>query len=106
MNVVFKVNDEIKNKMIQYYADKKKDKEIPYVVFQAQDEDTVITMYESGKIMFQGVSADVDSTMWLEMDGQSAINQEEEKKKEFKINLKEYLKFQKNYHQQNQRLQL
>ena len=69
MNVVFKVNDEIKNKMIQYYADKKKDKEIPYVVFQAVDQDTVITLYTSNKVMFQGVSADVDATMWKEMMG-------------------------------------
>lgn len=84
MNCVIKVSEETRKKMIQYYEDKKRDKVIPYVVFQAQDEDTVITMYESGKIMFQGVSADVDSTMWLEMDGQSAINQEEEKKKEVK----------------------
>ncbi len=84
MNCVIKVSEETRKKMIKYYEDKKRDKVIPYVVFQAQDEDTVITMYESGKIMFQGVSADVDSTMWLEMDGQSAINQEEEKKKETK----------------------
>ena len=64
MNVVIKVNDEVKNKMIEYYKDKKRDKVIPYVVFQADDEDTVITMYESGKVMFQGVSADVDASMW------------------------------------------
>ena len=64
MNVVIKVNDEIKEKMIEYYKDKKRDKVIPYVVFQAQDEDTVITMYESGKVMFQGTSADVDASMW------------------------------------------
>lgn len=69
MNVVFKVNDEIKEKLIQYYADKKKDKEIPYVVFQAVDNDTVITLYTSGKVMFQGVSADVDASMWQEMAG-------------------------------------
>ena len=50
--------------MIEYYKDKKRDKVIPYVVFQAQDEDTVITMYESGKVMFQGTSADVDASMW------------------------------------------
>ena len=31
--------------------------------------DTTITMYESGKVMFQGKSADVDATMWKEMDG-------------------------------------
>ena len=64
MSVVIKVNDEVKQKMIEYYKDKKRDKVIPYVVFQAQDEDTVITMYESGKVMFQGTSADVDASMW------------------------------------------
>lgn len=64
MNVVIKVNDEVKEKMIEYYKDKRRDKVIPYVVFQAQDEDTVITMYESGKVMFQGISADVDAAMW------------------------------------------
>ena len=64
MNVVIKVNDEVKQKMIQYYKDKMRDKKIPYVVFQAKDEDTVITMYESGKVMFQGTSADVDAAMW------------------------------------------
>ena len=64
MNVVIKVNDEVKQKMIEDYKDKKRDKVIPYVVFQAQDEDTVITMYESGKVMFQGTSADVDASMW------------------------------------------
>lgn len=71
MNVVIRVSDKTKEKMIKYYADKKRDKVIPYVVFQAEDEDTVITMYESGKIMFQGSSADVDATMWKEMDGQT-----------------------------------
>ena len=64
MNIVIKVNDEIKEKMIEYYKDKKRDKVIPYVVFQAEEEDTVITLYESGKCMFQGKSADVDAAMW------------------------------------------
>ena len=56
----------------------------PYVIFQAQDRDTVITMYESGKIMFQGTTADVDSSMWLEMDGQSKKDSPEVKEKEKK----------------------
>ena len=71
MNKVIKVSEETRKKMIEYYKDKKRQKEIPYVVFQAEDMDTVITMYTSGKVMFQGTSADVDATMWLEMDGQS-----------------------------------
>ena len=75
MNVVIKVNDEIRKKMIEYYKDKKRDKVIPYVIFQAQDEDTVITMYESGKVMFQGTSADVDASMWG-----VALEQSKEKK--------------------------
>lgn len=69
MNVVFKVDEETKNKMIAYYADKKKDKIIPYTIFQAVDNDTVVTLYTSGKVMFQGVSADVDAMMWKEMAG-------------------------------------
>ena len=72
MNIVIKVSDETKKKMIDYYKDKKRDKEIPYVVFQADEEDTVITMYTSGKVMFQGTSADVDANMWKAMDGQNA----------------------------------
>ena len=70
-NVVLKVSENTRKKMIKYYEDKKRDKKIPYVVFQAQDLDTVITMYESGKVMFQGVSADIDANMWREIDGQS-----------------------------------
>ena len=81
MNVVIKVSKATQEKMIKYYKDKKRDKEIPYVVFQAVDEDTVITMYTSGKIMFQGTSADVDANMWKAMDGQSADEEDPKEKK-------------------------
>ena len=86
MNVVIKVNDEIKEKMIEYYKDKKRDKVIPYVVFQAQEEDTVITLYESGKCMFQGTSADVDAAMW----GTALENTKEQQEKRKKEDLKYY----------------
>lgn len=86
MNVVIKVNDEIKNKMIEYYKDKMRDKVIPYVVFQAQEEDTVITLYESGKCMFQGTSADVDAAMW----GVQLENTKEQKDLRKKEDLKYY----------------
>ncbi len=78
MNVVIRVNEEVKQKMIEYYKDKRRDKEIPYVVFQAEDNDTVITMYTSGKVMFQGTSADVDAAMWQEM-GASKKKEKESK---------------------------
>ena len=86
MNVVIKVNDEIKEKMIEYYKDKKRDKVIPYVVFQAQEEDTVITLYESGKCMFQGTSADVDAAMW----GVALENTKEKQEENRKADLKYY----------------
>lgn len=84
MNVVIKVNDEIKEKMIEYYKDKMRDKVIPYVVFQAQEEDTVITLYESGKCMFQGTSADVDAAMWGTALENTKQRQEEKKKEDEK----------------------
>ena len=84
MNVVIKVNDEVKKKMIEYYKDKMRDKKIPYVVFQAKDEDTVITMYESGKVMFQGTSADVDAAMWGTFLSNTKEEQEKEKERDLK----------------------
>lgn len=84
MNVVIKVNDEVKEKMIEYYKDKKRDKVIPYVVFQAQEEDTVITLYESGKAMFQGTSADVDAAMWGTILDNTKEKKEEQKKADAK----------------------
>ena len=71
MNVVIKVSDETKKKMIEYYKDMLREKIPPYAIFQAEEEDTIITLYESGKCMFQGISADVDANMWQAVDGQS-----------------------------------
>ena len=83
-NVVIRVTDKTKEKMIKYDEDKRRDKAIPYVIFQAKDADTVITMYESGKVMFQGISADIDANMWRDIDGQSKVNKEEVKKNDKK----------------------
>ena len=82
--VVLRVNDKTREKMIKYYEDKKRDKVIPYVVFQAQDNDTVVTMYESGKVMFQGTSADIDAGMWADIDGVSRQDKVKIKKDEEK----------------------
>lgn len=84
MNIVIKVNEETKQKMIEYYKDKVRDKKIPYAIFQAQEEDTVITLYESGKAMFQGTSADVDAAMWGTVLDNTKEKQEEQKKKDQK----------------------
>ena len=66
--IVFKVSDNIKEKMIEYYKDKVREKTPPYAVFQAQEEDTIVTLYESGKVMFQGISADIDANMWKDQE--------------------------------------
>ena len=56
--------------------------------------DTVVTLYESGKVVFQGISADIDANMWNEMerhlsgkDGLIEKKEKSEKKDEFKIPL-------------------
>ena len=82
--VVLRVSDKTREKLIKFYEDKKRDKVIPYVVFQAQDGDTVITLYESGKVMFQGISADIDANMWADIDGSSRVNTTKIKKDEMK----------------------
>lgn len=68
MTIVFKVSDNVKEKMKEFYRDKRREKTPPYAVFQAVDADTIITLYESGKVMFQGVSADVDANLWIDME--------------------------------------
>ena len=68
MTIVFKVSDNIKPKIIKYYENLKRDKTPPYAIFQAEEAGTIITMYESGKIMFQGISADIDARIWIEME--------------------------------------
>ena len=64
---VIRVNKETMDKMCEFYEGKKRDKTPPYAIFQAQDNDTVITLYSSGKAMFQGISADIDAGMWEAM---------------------------------------
>lgn len=69
---VIRVNDEIKAKMSEFYEDKKRSKTPPYAIFQAEDNDTIITLYESGKAMFQGLSADIEASMWEMINNDSS----------------------------------
>lgn len=68
MTIVFKVSDNVKEKVIKYYENLKRDKTPPYAVFQAEEGGTIITLYESGKLMFQGISADIDADIWITME--------------------------------------
>ena len=61
---VIRVDNDTKKLKNEFYIDMKRDKTPPYAVFQADTGDTIVTLYESGKAMFQGVSADIEAGMW------------------------------------------
>ena len=86
MTISFKVSDEVKEKMIEHYKYMKRDKTPAYAIFQAQDADTVITLYESGKVVFQGLCADIDANFWRETEkiltGKEVEEKEKKEKKE------------------------
>ena len=89
--IVFKVSDNIKEKMIEHYQDMVTGKP-PYSIFQVKQFDCVITLYESGKVMFQGIGADIEANMWKDLESHfnSRNIDEEIKAKEEKSNNKEY----------------
>ncbi|MBE5746548.1 MAG: ribonuclease HIII [Clostridiales bacterium] len=68
MILVYKVSPNIKEKVIEYYKDLQRPNKPPYSVFQAEEADTIITLYESGKLMFQGKNADIDANMWFDLE--------------------------------------
>lgn len=87
--IVFKISDNLKNEMIEFYQDRFEEKKPPYSVFQVKDYDCVITLYESGKVMFQGIGADIEASYWTEneriknsRDVQSEIESDKKKKEE------------------------
>lgn len=98
--ITLKISDNTKEKMNEYFIDKKREKTPPYAVFQADESDTVVTVYESGKAVFQGVSADIDANMWSEMEQnlnpgtkleiKNSDNKEAKEKKEIFIDPKIY----------------
>ena len=74
--VVFTLNNNTKMKMIEYYQDKLRPKTPPYAVFQAEEAGTVITLYTSNKVMFQGENAKEDALLWQEFNkGNNVISE-------------------------------
>ena len=91
---VIKVDTTTRNLMCEFYKDMIRDKTPPYAVFQADTGDTIVTLYESGKAMFQGVSADIEAGLWttIQTDKDNIdyfmdtdIKKEVTKKEEFSI---------------------
>lgn len=87
--IVYKISDNTMKDMTEYFEDKKRVKTPPYAVFQADEADTIVTLYESGKVVFQGISADIDAAIWDEKEaslnnGKRAIDLTKDKTKEDK----------------------
>lgn len=86
---VIRVDKTTQKLMCDFYKDMYRDKTPPYAVFQADTGDTIVTLYESGKAMFQGVSADIEMGLWttIEKDKENIdyfmdVDKKENKKKE------------------------
>ena len=96
--IVFKISDNLKDQVMDFYKDRFIDNNPPYSVFQVRDYDCTITLYESGKLMFQGIGADIEASYWTEQErilNNRDVNKElkdKEKKKDTNDNIN-YNKF-------------
>ena len=93
---VFKVSPNVQKMMIKYYEDYKRDKTPQYAIFQADSADVVVTLYESGKAMFQGISADIEAQIWIDQErhlNNITIENKEKEKKEKKQEKKVFYNF-------------
>ena len=88
MTITVKTSEKTREMMEDFYADLKREKTPPYAIFQAVDGDTVVTLYESGKAVFQGKDADLASDYWVETEkihsGHAEVTNSDNKKKESK----------------------
>lgn len=91
MTITLKVSEETKEKMIEYFEDLKRPTTPNYAVFQAVDGDSVVTLYESGKCVFQGKDADLASQFWVETEkinsGKAVTTNSDDKKKKDKLDI-------------------
>lgn len=86
---VLQVSDKTRDTMIEYFLDLKREKTPPYAILQADDGETVVTMYESGKVVFQGRDADLAADFWIETEklnsGNAKVSSSDDKKKEKEV---------------------
>ncbi len=95
MTITVKITDKTKDMMNEFYKDMIRPKTPQYAIFQAQDGDTVVTLYESGKAVFQGKDADLASEYWIETEKINAgsvhyTNSDDKGKKEKKEVKRDY----------------
>ena len=81
---VLVVCDKTKDMMIDYFSEFKREKTPQYAILQADDGDTVVTLYESGKAVFQGRDADLAADFWIETEkinsGNAKVSSSDDKK--------------------------
>lgn len=63
-NIVLKLPEERLQQIIKQYDTRKTTAKVQYVRFTAKLTDTVITVYTSGKVMFQGAGAEREAAKW------------------------------------------
>ena len=63
--ISFKVSDKTQEMMTEELSWCMREKAPQYAKWQAKDGDTVVTLYESGKVVFQGKDADLASDFWV-----------------------------------------
>ena len=95
-NVIsFFVSEKTQNMMSEELNWCMRDKTPQYAKWQAKDGDTVITLYESGKVVFQGKDADLSSDFWITTEkinsGDVKVKNSENKTKKDKLDKNEYV---------------
>ena len=68
MTIVFMPSENVKEMMINHYSKIAVLTKPQYTIFQAKLFDCVVTMYEKGKVMFQGLGADIEALPWIEQE--------------------------------------
>lgn len=96
MTVTVKISEDTMKEMNEFFDDFKREKTPPYALFQADDADCVVTVYESGKAVFQGKTADMSSQMWIEMEQHKNPNKKVDVKNSDNKKKEEKLKIDKN----------
>ena len=66
--VVFELSENLHKSLMKFYDSYKCDKFPPYSKFQAKNYDVTITLYNSGKVMFQGIGADIEASIWIDAE--------------------------------------
>ena len=66
-NIVLQLSSEIQNEIKTFYATSTVERNAPGVIFAAKLPDTAITIYKSGKVMFQGIGAKREASRWGEV---------------------------------------